>query len=152
MSDLEQKRVLVVDDDSDTRSILRAVLASELLHVDEASNPLEAAERLGENRYSVILLDLVMPNGGGGKVLEILSELEHQRGAVVLVVTGARDSVVDALDPTLIHGIIRKPFDPYDVAQLTRVCTEVRGTRGLEAMCMATVLVGSPLIAWLAKL
>ena len=123
-----------------------------MLHVDEASNPLEAAELLSESRYSVILLDLVMPNGGGSKVLEILAELQHQRGAVVLVVTGARESVIDALDASLIHGIVRKPFDPAEVGQLARACTELRAGRTMEAMCVATVLVGSPLIAWLSKL
>lgn len=58
-------RILVVDDDSDVREVLAALLGQEDHHVETVDNGLEALEVLAGRSYDVILSDLRMPGMGG---------------------------------------------------------------------------------------
>ncbi|HEX6161238.1 MAG TPA: response regulator, partial [Thermoanaerobaculia bacterium] len=55
------RRVLVVDDDADIRELLVATLRHRNLVVDVAAGGRQAISLLQENRYGVVLLDLMMP-------------------------------------------------------------------------------------------
>jgi len=83
MTTTASKRVLIVDDDAVIRELLCAILRQRDLVVDEAADGQEALELLKENIYSVVLLDLLMPNVDGFGVLEGLTS-----SPVVLVITG----------------------------------------------------------------
>jgi len=141
---VQQKRVLVVDDDAVIRELLSSVLEQESLEVDCAENGRQALQRMRENEYSVVLLDLLMPEMNG---FEVLQEMEEDARPVVLVITGADHSTVDQLDSRIVHGIIRKPFDPHEIAELVRSCAEIRGRGPLGAMAIATMFAGTPLLA-----
>jgi DNA-binding NarL/FixJ family response regulator len=85
-----------------------------------------------------------MPEMNG---FEVLENLDEDLRPVVLVVTGADQSTVAELDSRIVHGIVRKPFDPHELAELVRACAEIRGRGPLGAMAIATVIAGSPLFA-----
>jgi len=138
------KRVLVADDDAVVREILTSVLEEQSLQVDCAEDGRRALELMRENQYSVVLLDLLMPEMNG---FEVLENLDEDLRPVVLVVTGADQSTVAELDSRIVHGIVRKPFDPHELAELVRACAEIRGRGPLGAMAIATVIAGSPLFA-----
>ncbi len=76
-----------------------------------------------------MLLDLLMP--------------------VVLVVTGADRRALAQLDAQRIHGIVRKPFDSEELASLVVACAEIRSRLNLGTMAIATMIAGSPFLAWL---
>jgi CheY-like chemotaxis protein len=140
-------RVLVIDDEASVRRMLGAALRQRSLHVDEAVDGSDAIALLSENRYSVVLLDLLMPNIDGFGVLDTLAG--HAHPPIVLVVSGADRRVIDQLDSRKIHGIIRKPFDPVEIADIVAACTEIRGRSAFETMAYATAIAGAPLIALL---
>src|SRR5438045_3840071 len=104
------RRVLVVDDDKDVRDILFSVLQTRGIHADSAANGREALDLVAQHPYVVVVLDLMMPEVDGFGVLDAL----RTSGAmpVVLVVTAADHALTDRLDPSLSHGLIRKPFGP----------------------------------------
>jgi CheY-like chemotaxis protein len=137
------KRVLVVDDDEGVRQLISTILRQYSLRVDEASDGAQALALLEKNEYSVVLLDLLMPVASGFDVLEHFRVADAAHSPVVLVITGAERSRVDALDPRSIHGIIRKPFDPEELASLVAACADIRG-RGFSAIALATIV----LTAW----
>lgn len=141
------RRVLVIDDEASVRRVLGAALRQRSLHVDEAEDGSNAIALLQENRYAVVLLDLLMPNVDGFGVLDALAEDAHP--PIVLVVSGADRRVIDQLDSRKIHGIIRKPFDPVDIADVVAACTEIRGRSALGTMAYVTAIAGAPLIALL---
>jgi two-component system alkaline phosphatase synthesis response regulator PhoP len=58
---MAEGRVLVVDDDPDTRMLMAHLLSSEGYQVTTASNGHDALNRLSAVTPSVILLDLEMP-------------------------------------------------------------------------------------------
>lgn len=149
MSD-SHRRVLVVDDDPGVRGLLTTVLHHHGLSVDEATDGREALELLAVHQYAVVLLDLIMPNLDGFGVIEALGRQETGK-PVVLVVTGAERQTIEQLDARAIHGILRKPFDPDDLAAIVVACAEVRGRNALGTMALAAMMAGSPLLALLNK-
>jgi CheY-like chemotaxis protein len=135
MTTEHHRRVLVVDDDPDVRTMVVTALRQRFLHVDEAADGRQAINLLGQNRYAVILLDLLMPDVDGFTVIEAIDQKAYP--PIILVVTGADRRVVDRLDPRRAHGIVKKPFDPYEVADVVSACADIRGldpveTQGLE--------------------
>src|SRR5438128_6003066 len=114
MSNEQQNRVLVVDDDASICELLSSVLRRHGLQVDVASDGQQALDLLRETSYAVVLLDLIMPVLDGFAVLDRMDE--GRSLPVVLVVTGADRSAISELDPQRIHGIVRKPFDSDELA------------------------------------
>lgn len=148
MTSEQHRRILIVDDDGEVRRILAAALRQKALIIDQAEDGAQALGLLRDNDYSVVLLDLLMPGIGGVEVLSVLDE-SRAYAPVVLVVTGADRAVVEQLDSRRIHGIIRKPFDPEEIAGIVAACAEVRGRSAFETMAIATVMSGVPLIGLL---
>lgn len=146
-SSMMHRRVLVVDDDAATRSMLVDALRQKALVIDQAADGREALHLLRENTYTVVLLDLLMPHVDGFGVLEAM-ESHPPAPPIVLVVTGADRPVVEQLDARRIHGIVKKPFDPFEIADVVAACAEIRGRSPFETM-MATMIAGAPLIALL---
>ena len=128
--------------------MLVAALRERPVVVHEASDGQQALQLIRENTYAVVLLDLLMPGVDGFAVLEALGRDETQP-PIVLVVTGADRSTVARLDPNRIHGVIRKPFDPQEIASVVAACTEIRSRSAFETMALATVISSAPLIALL---
>jgi CheY-like chemotaxis protein len=136
----QQKRVLVVDDDAGIRKLLCAVLRGRGLNVDDAEDGQQALDLIEEHAYGVIVLDLVMPVIDGITVAERLTRLAPR--PVVLVISGA-EHAIDTLDPATIHGIVRKPFDAEELANVVAACAEIRSRMSLETMALAMVAGGS---------
>jgi CheY-like chemotaxis protein len=141
------KRVLIVDDDAVIRELLGTMLRQRDLTVDEAADGREALDLLKENIYSVILLDLLMPNVDGFGVLDGLTSTP-----VVLVITGADRALVKQLDPKKIHGVVRKPFDAEDLANLVVACADIRSRSAFETMVISAMIACGPFLAWFNRL
>ena len=141
------RRVLVIDDDASVRHVLAAALRQRSLVVDEAADGSTAIPLLQEHRYSVVLLDLLMPNIDGFGVLDAMKD--DVNPPIVLVVSGADRRVLDQVDSQRIHGIVKKPFDPVEIADVVGACADIRGRGAFETMAYATVMAGAPLIALL---
>ncbi|HVS30665.1 MAG TPA: response regulator [Thermoanaerobaculia bacterium] len=146
----DQKRVLVVDDDSDIRKLLAAILRQRELIVDTASDGNTALALVRDQRYAVVLLDLFMPGMDGFEVLRALKE-DEMSAPVVLVVTGADRQTIARLDAAGIHGIVRKPFDPDELASLVLACSEIRSRGAFGPMAIATVISGAQMLQWLVR-
>jgi CheY-like chemotaxis protein len=151
MSAEQQKRVLVVDDDPAIRGLLVWTLERYSLTVDQASDGMEALALIKQHPYSVILLDLLMPVLDGFGVLAALDGPSMASPPVVLVITGADRRAIGHLDPQRIHGIVRKPFDPEELASVVVACAEIRSRNAFGTMAIATVIAGSPLLALLNR-
>jgi len=104
-----EKRILIVDDDDAIRMLLLTVLRKRDFHVDTARNGEEAIERTQQCRYSIILLDLMMPRMSG---YEFLSRVEgwpaNERPLVIVLTAGSEPRNLNA---KIVAGTIRKPFD-----------------------------------------
>jgi CheY-like chemotaxis protein len=104
-----EKRILVVDDDDAIRVLLLTILRRRGLSADAAAGGGEALERLASARYSVMLLDLMMPGESGWDVLGEIACWPLERRPMIIVLTAGSEP--RSLDPTLVAGTVRKPFD-----------------------------------------
>ncbi len=120
--------VLVVEDDPDTREILRRLLEKEGCQVIAAENGRVALERLAESQPMLILLDLMMPEMDGFQFIDRVRQHENWRTIPIVVVT-AKD--LTKADRVRLNGyvqeIIRKDACPRDellaeVSELVKSC------------------------------
>src|SRR5687767_2394521 len=118
-----EKRILVVDDDDAIRALLSTVLRRRGLRVDTARNGVEAVARLGECRYSLLLLDLMMPLMSGYQVLEHLADESGSVRPLVIVLTAGLEP--RNFDTSFVVGTIHKPFDVELLVDTVMGCLKV---------------------------
>src|SRR6266496_99095 len=122
--------VLVVDDDQALRGLFTTLLSRKGFDVDCASDGRVAYDQLSRNNYSVILLDLMMPDVNG---FELLDRLQRDSPALldrVIVLTGASQRSIENLDTSRVWGLIPKPFDIDNLVSSTIACAQGRPNRG----------------------
>ncbi len=90
----KSKHILVVDDDSSTRTILRKMLIKDGWRVDEAENGKVAIKRIGMQMPELILLDLLMPVMDGFKFLQEIKQVDAWVNIPIIVIT-SKDLTVD---------------------------------------------------------
>jgi two-component system chemotaxis response regulator CheY len=105
-----ESRVLVVDDEPAIRALVAKIVERAGHAVDTARDGAEAIAKLEQNEYSVIVLDLMMPNIDGYGLIEHLKVREGVRPAIIVVSAGD-SAALRQLDGAMVHSILRKPFD-----------------------------------------
>jgi signal transduction histidine kinase len=82
-------RILVVDDDSTIREMLREVLVQQRSYiVEEASNGIEACIRLGSHRPDLLVMDLFMPEMNGVEVCRVIKNDPVLSDMKIMMITG----------------------------------------------------------------
>lgn len=116
--------ILVVDDNAVNRLLLRRNLEQESYRVTEAESGEEALEKLSQNHFDLMLLDIVMPEMSGLEVLEQVRKQFDQNTLPVIMATSVDESkdMVSALNLGA-NDYITKPFD-YSVLS-ARVKTQL---------------------------
>ena len=103
-------RVLVVDDEPAIRALVAKIVQRAGLPVDTASDGAEAIEMMATTVYTVVVLDLMMPKVDGFEVVEHVRANVVPRPAVIVATAG--DQVAARhLDGSVVHSIVRKPFE-----------------------------------------
>jgi DNA-binding response OmpR family regulator len=107
-----KKRILVVDDDANLRSLLCELLEDEAYEIDTAPNGVVALQHVQQcsGAYRLILLDLVMPQMDGR---EFLQEL-RQRGLaehLPIIVLSAESEAICKVREMGACSFLEKPFD-----------------------------------------
>jgi len=97
--------VLLVEDDEPTRAMVRQMLDGEFAVLVEAVDGEEGLARLAEDRFDVILLDLLMPKMDGFEFLEALRADESSIDIPIIVVT-AKDLTSE--DHKRLEGAVSK--------------------------------------------
>lgn len=85
-------KILVIEDDASLRKIITEALEGERFVVESASTYRDALMKIEDYSYDCILLDIMLPDGSGMKLLDRIKEL-HKRENVIII--SARDSLDD---------------------------------------------------------
>ncbi len=102
--------VLVVEDDPSVRGLLQTLLSAEGYGVVTASDGLAGLVKATSNHPSLVLLDLMMPDLGGVRVLEEMREDPELADIPVIVVTGKIDAIPGMRDLLGDENVFLKPF------------------------------------------
>ncbi len=103
-------RVLVVEDDPNVRGLLQTLLVAEGYAVVTASDGMDGLGQAAASSPGLVLLDLVMPDLGGARVLERLREDPVLSQIPVIVVTGHEDALADVRASLGADNVFLKPF------------------------------------------
>ncbi|MGI8681800.1 MAG: response regulator transcription factor [Mycobacteriales bacterium] len=116
--------ILVVEDDPSVRGLLQTLLAAQGYRVAVADDGLAGLVKASSARPALILLDLMMPDLGGQRVLEELRGDPALSAVPVLVVTGKVDAVPGLRAELGPDFVFAKPFA---VAELLARVDEITG-------------------------
>ncbi len=94
---MQSSKILIVDDEAEIRSQITRWLKSEDYETDEAISGEQALERIKTQTYSVILLDLRLPEMDGFKVLRHIRKDFPDTCVIILTAYPDTDSVKSAL-------------------------------------------------------
>jgi two-component system, chemotaxis family, chemotaxis protein CheY len=112
--------VLVIDDDSDIRSVVRELLTDEGYQVRTAVNGRDALSTLSSWQPDVILLDLMMPIMDGWTFLANQQSSQQLRRIPVIVMS-ASHTLTRGDEQLAVADVVAKPFEIDTV--LTKVAT-----------------------------
>lgn len=95
-----RSRILVVDDTDDVRELLRMYLMLQGHVVSEARNGRQALEKMHEQTFDLVLLDIMMPEMNGYEVLEQVRQDPVLREMPIVVISAIHDldSVVRCIE------------------------------------------------------
>jgi DNA-binding response OmpR family regulator len=103
-------KVLVVEDDPSVRGLLQTLLSAEGYDVVTASDGLAGLVKASAANPALVLLDLMMPDLGGVRVLEEMRSDASLSGIPVIVVTGKIDAVPGMRQVLGDDNVFLKPF------------------------------------------
>jgi len=102
--------VLVVEDDPSVRGLLQTLLSAEGYDVATASDGLAGLGQASSCPPALVLLDLMMPDLGGVRVLEEMRDDPALVDVPVIVVTGQVDAVPAMRELLGDDNVFLKPF------------------------------------------
>jgi two-component system OmpR family response regulator len=110
-------RVLVVDDDPESRDLLCEVLEANGYKVDAVADGLAAREALGcDQQYRIIVADLCMPKETGLDLLRSLRQQSSKHDIILMssFISGAERKLAKELGA---HALLDKPFRLSELLQ-----------------------------------
>ena len=106
-------KILVVDDEALIRNVICEYLDNDNYSYEEADNGNSALEKLKNNSYDLLILDIMMPNMDGFEVLKNLPSDKH----IPTIVLSARGEEYDKLTgfDLGIDDYLTKPFSKEEL-------------------------------------
>jgi DNA-binding NtrC family response regulator len=103
-------KLLIVDDEQSIRQTLRDILEYENFEVEEAADGKEGLQKILNNEYDVVILDIKMPKMDGMEVMEEVSKVGVDVPIIMLSGHGNIDTAVEAVKKGA-YDYISKPPD-----------------------------------------
>lgn len=122
---VEQPLLMVVDDDAALCDNLWEMLREKGYRVCVAHDERQAAGRLSERQYGVVLIDMKLPVGDGRSILERVRQSNPQ--ARTVLITGFRDEMEQLVEQALAEGADGVCYKPFDVPQLLETLQRLAG-------------------------
>ncbi len=140
-------KILVVDDEPQIRRVMRTTLVARGYMVSTARNSEEALERVREERFDLVLLDINMPGIGGMEACRIIRS-QSDIPIVILSIRNAEKEKVEALDAGA-DDYVTKPFSMPEL--LARIRAALRRSPLLSSGTPDVLNLGQTVINFVAR-
>ena len=121
-----QRRILLVDDEANVRTVFSDILKKESYLVKEAKDGPEAIKAIDEETFDLALVDLRMPNMDGIEVLENIKKRKPEIPVIVYTGYGSITSAVEAMRKGA-FDYLNKPFSPQQLKSNIKKALEGAG-------------------------
>lgn len=108
--DYSKKKILVVDDNLLNLKVANRALSDLQIKIDEVTSGMDAIKKVKENKYDVILLDIMMPEMNGEETLKKLKELPGFNIPVIAVTADALEGAKEKYLKEGFNQYVAKPF------------------------------------------
>ena len=116
--------VLVVDDEPTIRALVAKIVERAGFRAEVARDGADAIEKLERESFSVLIVDLMMPIVDGYSVVEWVKHHAQPKPAIIVVSAGD-SAALRRLDGSVVHSIIRKPFDVDVLSDLITAAAKI---------------------------
>lgn len=122
-------KILIADDEAEIRDVLRLYLEKDGYEVTEASDGVEAMEKIRKEQPDLVILDIMMPGLDGYRVLRNIREINN----IPVIMLSAKDADADKILGLDLGAddYITKPFGPLEA--VARVNSNIRRFYSLGA-------------------
>lgn len=137
-------KILIIEDEKELAKDIAKYLSPENHLCESATTFNQAIEKLELYAYDCVLLDLMLPDGNGLKILEILKEQNKQEGVIIISAKNSIDDKVKGLQigaddyltkpfhlselSARIHSLIRrKQFNSSNIVQQNEITIDLLG-------------------------
>jgi CheY-like chemotaxis protein len=121
MQESDAKKLLVIEDDENQRNNIRELIGNETAHLTDAANGEEALNRLAEQSFDCVVLDLMLPDMSG---FELIDKVRDQEPHLPIIVYTAKDlsqeeeEKLNRIAQTTIVKDVRSPERLFDQTAL----------------------------------
>ncbi len=122
---MEQLKILLVDDEQDFVATLAERLRLRGFHVEATESGADALQRVREDGFSILILDVKMPGIGG---LQLLSEVRTTHPNLPIILLTGHGSVADA-EKGMGEGAIDYLMKPVDIDELIEKIGNAAGAK-----------------------
>ena len=102
-------KILVVEDDNQIQELIVEFLSSQDYDVDVANDGVEGYEKFKENKYDLVILDVMMPSLDGHALCKMIRNLDKEVSIIFLTALGDEESEIKGFDLKA-DDYISKPF------------------------------------------
>jgi DNA-binding response OmpR family regulator len=91
------QKILIIDDNDIVQKVLQTILVKEGYAVDIAENGKEGLSRIGEDRYDLIITDLMMPYANGFEIISKIKQHPVGKDIPVIIISSItqEDSILE---------------------------------------------------------
>lgn len=117
-----EKKLLVIEDDTDISNIIQELVADLFTTVDKASSQEEALELLSKNTYSMIFLDYNLDFKSGPEIISIMKRTPNNPNnkTPIVLVSGLLTPNFAGEHAGQFVKIIAKPFDNKEIIDIVK--------------------------------
>lgn len=106
-------KILIVDDDRDICEYMRTMLEATGYEVATLSDPTHAVDRVREEEFHVLIIDLMMPKMDGIELIQKIRKIDSDVAIVVFTGYASVETAVEALKLE-VSDYVQKPFEIDD--------------------------------------
>src|SRR6266496_6390731 len=126
--DMNREQILVVDDEEDLRKAIVDILTLDGFEVDQAGSAEQAAEKLSQTAYDVLITDQNLPGKTGVELLEESLVRYPEIIGVVITGYGTIETAVNAIKKGA-YNYLAKPFKVVELPMMVRKGLQERQLR-----------------------
>jgi DNA-binding response OmpR family regulator len=116
----EKKQIIIIEDEIQFAKMVKLRLESEGYNVHIATDAYAGTQEILKKNFDLIILDLMMPAGGGFSILERINKFPGKSIIPVIILTGKNldNQVREQAEAHHVAAIFHKPYDNQEFVGL----------------------------------